>query len=266
MKAAFITYFRRATEYVKTNLLNMPATEREPASAQAAAAAPQGYMQSLLARFSVPTTHWGSGAANTGNEFYNLLANAVSAVTTSATTGSGGLTNNISSSGSSSSSSGNNNKRGNKGVSDSGVLIPPHLRGSAEKMSFIAAQRERLNILLRALDQEAQQIQRDGSRTTTTTTTRPGAFATDSGSIGDGNSSSEDDAAAARTSPSGLTALSKSRSETEFEKVEAESGAEDEGQLRRRYASSGSGGSWRAWAWGPGDAAAAGAHPGPKQD
>lgn len=226
LKTAGIAYFRRAIEYLKTNIFNLPPSEPEPTPAEPASYGAQGYTQSLLARFSVPTARW-AGAANTGNEFYNLLANAVSAATTA-----GGLTGGFS----------------GRNVSSSGTLIPPHVRGSAERMNFIAAQRERLNIVLTALDREAQQIQSDGAHDT-----------------------AEDEEPTQRP-PSGLSmfsGLSKSRSETDFEKVEADSEAEDEVNLRRRHASSGTGpgtgggGSWMPWGWGAG---AEGSGTGPKQD
>lgn len=196
-----MTYLRQAIEYVKTNVLGFPPSEEPPAPAPASQ---QGYTQSLLARFSVPTARW-AGAANTGNEFYNLLASAVSAA--GAASGS---------------------DSGSRGTPDSGTLIPPNLRGSAEKMNFIAAQRERLSLVLSALDREAQVLQRD------------------TGEVPHGSGASN------RRPSSGL---SKSRSEADFEQVEAGSGAEDEdepdGSLRRRHASTGSG-PWLSWAWASG--------------
>ncbi|KHO01608.1 pathogenicity protein [Metarhizium album ARSEF 1941] len=225
LKATGMTYLRRVIEYLKTNVLNLPASEPEPAPSQSPAG-PQGYTQSLLARFSVPRTRW-AGTANTGNEFYNLLASAVSAASQA-----GGF-------------AGNPSGPSGTSMTDSGTLIPPHVRGSAEKMTFIAAQRERLNIVLSALDREAQQIQSDGAGTSRTVP--PGSFAPS------GTRDMDDDQMTHRP-PSGLgmsSALSKSRSETDFEKVEAESGAEDEVTVRRRNVPSGSAGSsWMPWGWG----------------
>ncbi|KYK60250.1 pathogenicity protein [Drechmeria coniospora] len=216
LKTAGISYFRQAIEYIKTSILGLPPTEPPPEPAAA-----QSYTQALLARFSVPTTRWTS-AASTGNDFYNLLAGAVSAAT-----GAGR----------------NGNDGGGGGMTDSGTLIPPNLRGSAEKMSFIAAQRERLNILLSVLDHEAQEIQRnDQSRSATAAAA---ATATTPGEAQD-----ED---ATQRPPSGLSvwsALSKSRSETDFEKVEAESPTEEDSTLRRRRTSGASTRSWRTWGWG----------------
>jgi hypothetical protein len=222
LKAAGMTYFRRAIEYLKTNILNLPPSEPEATPSEAPGAS-QSYTQSLLARFSIPTTRW-AGATNTGNDFYNLLASAVSAASSAGAFGG---------------SSG-------RGMTESGTLIPPHVQGSAEKMNFIAAQRERLNIVLSALDREAQQIQRDGAG---------GSRATHPGGFASSGAHDRDDEETTQRPPSGLSmfsALSKSRSETDFEKVEAESGAEDDLTLRRRNVPStpAAGGSWMPWGWG----------------
>ncbi|KAG6119712.1 hypothetical protein E4U13_007403 [Claviceps humidiphila] len=246
LKNAGLAYFRRAVDYIKTNLLNLPPTEQRatPAAESASSAflAPQGYTQSLLARFSVPTARW-SGAAGTGmgmgNDFYSLLANAVSATTNAGGGGSGAAPS-----------------------SSSATLVPPHLRGSAEKMDFITAQRERLNIVLNALDREAQQMQADGSSRSSSRNNTPGGVEEPS-----------------QRPPSGMSmfsGLSKSRSETDFEKVEAESGAEDEVTLRRRQASAGAGAgagagpgaasSWMPWGWSTTGAEGGGVYASRKQD
>jgi len=200
LKAAGSTYFRQAIEYLKTNILGLPPTEQPPVQETPG---PQGYTQSLLARFSVPTTRW--GGVNTGSEFYNFLANAVTAA---AGAGTGPTT---------------------TGASRSGSLIPPNLRGEAEKMNYLAAQRERIKMALSALDREEQELQRGGRGAL------PGAFAS--------SANAEDDEPTQRPA----SGLSKSRSETDFEKVEAESGTEDEGNLRRRQPTSGT---WMPWGWG----------------
>ncbi|KAG5997750.1 hypothetical protein E4U54_002316 [Claviceps lovelessii] len=222
IKTAGMAYFRQAVEYLKTNVLNLPPSEQHATPAESASAAPRGYTQSytqsLLARFSVPTAGW-TGAANSGNDFYNLLASAVSA------------------------GAGLGGGPGAPSASSSGTFVPPHLRDSAERMDFIAAQRERLHIVLGALDREAQQIQRDG------------------------NTLGGEDGVTHR-SPSGsslFSGLSKSRSETDFEKVEAESGAEDEVYLRRRQVSS-SGSGWMPWGWSNTAGEAGDVHAGRKQD
>ncbi|KND86914.1 Receptor expression-enhancing protein 3 [Tolypocladium ophioglossoides CBS 100239] len=223
LKAAGITYLRQAIEYIKTNLFGLPPTEQPPASEPVGA---QGYTQSLLARFSVPTTRW---AGSTGSEFYSFVASAMSAAATAGGTAGAGSSM-------------------DRGMAGRGTLIPPNLRGSAEKMNFIAAQRERLNIALSALDREAQEVQRGDATKPQDRGAHPSTFTTNV----DGHP--EDDAA--QRPPSGQSvwsALSKSRSETDFEKVEAESGAEDDGNLRRRHASGGGNrNSWVAWGFGSG--------------
>lgn len=256
LRAAGAAYLKSAVEYLKTQILGLPPTEPAPEPADSR---PQSYTQSLLARFSVPTARWSgapaSAAAATGNDFYNLLASAVSAATAAATS------------------------RGDSTSPASGTsLLPDSLQDSGEKMTFIAAQRERLNILLSALDREAQDIERsDSAGAAKGTPNAPSPPDRVSRSMAfDGN---EDEEPTQRP-PSGLSmwsALSKSRSEADFEKIEAESGAEDEdGSLRRRRGKSNMSddqatpsattGSWMPWGWGGGNGSgAAGASSGVEQ-
>ncbi|KAI9900504.1 hypothetical protein N3K66_004766 [Trichothecium roseum] len=215
LKAAGVAYFKQAIEYLRVNVLGLPPSDPAPPTPEpsAAAAGPQSYTSSLLARFSVPTVKWASAAtgANPGTDFYNMLAGAVSAATGVAARGS-----NMTATGSN--------------------LIPPNLRDSGEKMTFISAQRERLNVLLSALDNEARELQKQEA-------TRGG-----------GGHHTDDEEPTQRP-PSGLSAwsgLSKSRSETDFEKIDANSASEDENTLRRRNPSSAgsTGGGWMTWPWG----------------
>lgn len=217
LKAAGIDYFRRAIEYLKVNVLGLPPSDPQPPTPQpSGTSSAQGYTQSLLARFSIPTAKW-ADASSVGSDFYGLLASAVSAAAGVGIRGESGAD-----------------------VTSSGKLIPPHLRDSGEKMSFITAQRERLNIVLTALDREVQKIQR-------AETLRQ--------SMGDPLAYNNEEEEVTQRPPSGLSVwsgLSKSRSETDFEKIDAESGAEDEGNLRRRHAAQGDeagGGSWMPWGW-----------------
>ena len=221
LKAAGMTYVRQALEYVKTNVLGLPPTEQPPAYEPASA---QGYTQSLLARFSVPTTRW---TGSTGSEFYSFVANAVSAAASAGTAGA-------------------------RGSADRSIphetLIPPNLRNSADKMNYIDAQRERLNIVLSALDREAHEVQRSDA-------VRP----------------QDDGVPDATQRPlsglSGWSGLSKSRSETDFETVEADSGAEEDLNLRRRKASgSASRKPWSFWGSGSGSDAGSGAGSGAAQE
>ncbi|KAG5944121.1 hypothetical protein E4U53_006932 [Claviceps sorghi] len=233
LKTAGMAYFKQAVDYLKTHVLNLPPSEQHASSAESAStsasAAPQGYTQSLLARFSVPSARW-AGATPSGNDFYNLLAGAVSA----ATGAGGGLS--------------------EGSTSSPDTLVPPHLRGATERINFIAAQRERLNIVLGALDREAQQIQREGNS-----------------SSNNNHLGGEDEASQrSRSGSSIFSGLSKSRSETDFEKVEAESGAEDEVYLRRRQVhpqgTGGAGSSWMPWGWNNTGVEGGGVHASQKQD
>lgn len=133
---------------------------------------------------------------------------------------------------------------GNRGS----TVIPSNLQSSGEKMTFIAAQRERLNILLSALDDEAQELQRTEALKAQQRGQQAARLNIDS---------TDDDNEPTQRPPSGLSmwsALSKSRSEADFEKIEAESGAEDDLAIRRRNVA-GQGG-WMPWNW------AGGANPG----
>lgn len=231
LKAAGVAYFKQAIEYLRVNVLGLPPSDPAPPtpepSAAGAAAGPQSYTSALLARFSVPTVKWAGAAtgANPGTDFYNMLAGAVSAATGVAARGS-----NMTATGSN--------------------LIPPNLRDSGEKMTFISAQRERLNVLLSALDNEARELQKQEA-----TRGGGGGGGLRAHSINYDGGHHTDDEEPTQRPPSGLSAwsgLSKSRSETDFEKIDANSASEDENTLRRRNPSSAgsTGGGWMTWPWG----------------
>ncbi|KAF4968894.1 hypothetical protein FZEAL_10329, partial [Fusarium zealandicum] len=203
LAAAGITYLKLAIEQFKTKVLGLPPSE--PATPPPEPA--QGYTQSLLSRFSVPAARW-AGNADAGTDFYSLLSSAVAAATNA-----GGTT------------AGTRTVGGE--ASNSGALIPPHLRDSGERMTFISAQRDRLNILLTALDREAQDMRTEAQRAQVQAHRRVPSMSYDG---------HEDDEPTQRP-PSGLSArsgISKSRSETDFERIDAESGTEDDGSVRRR--------------------------------
>ncbi|KAF4986408.1 hypothetical protein FDECE_15970, partial [Fusarium decemcellulare] len=140
LTAAGIAYLKLAIEQFKTKVLGLPPSD--PATPPPEPA--QSYTQSLLSRFSVPAARWG-GENNAGTDFYSLLSSAVAAATNA-----GGL------------AAGTRTVGGE--ASNSSTLIPPHLRDSREKMTFISAQRDRLNILLSALDREAQELRTEAQR------------------------------------------------------------------------------------------------------
>jgi hypothetical protein len=201
-----MTSLKRAIELLRTTVLGLPPSPPQPAAAPSPAGTGQTYTQTLLARFSLPGARWAGkdGVGGTGAaDFYNLLASAVGAATGGTTRGpeSGGL-------------------------AASGNLVPDTIQGASARMSFIAAQRERLAILLSALDREASQLQTeaeaDKERQPSVDVTQP---------------------------------LAKSRSEADFEKLEAESGEEEgmEGtEVRKRTPGVGAAGGWVSWAWGGG--------------
>ncbi|KAI0875782.1 TB2/DP1, HVA22 family-domain-containing protein [Hypoxylon argillaceum] len=198
-KAAGIRYLKQAIELIRTRVFNLPPSEAQEETR--AAAAPQGYTQALLARFSVPAANWAaSNAGNAGHDFYNLLAGAVSAA-------SGGLSTSARSD-----------------AAARGTLIPANIGGAQEKITFIAAQRERLAIMMGALDREAAELQHsEEHRRAADQSRKPGSMSLD------GQEPSRP--------PSGYSvgsALSKSRSEVDFEKIDAPSGAEDDDGSRRR--------------------------------
>ncbi|KAI1397457.1 TB2/DP1, HVA22 family-domain-containing protein [Hypoxylon fuscum] len=232
LKAAGIAYLKRAIEMLRTQVLGMPPREEEREDPRAAAT-PQGYTQALLARFSVPAARWAADNAGTaGQDFYNLLAGAVSAAAGAKAAG------------------GSATAAGNT-TSSTATLIPEHISGADEKITFIAAQKERLAVMMGALDKEAQSLERSEEERKTAEQARkdlrPGSMSLD----GQEGSSRP---------PSGhsvLSGLSKSRSEVDFEKIDAESGAEEEdNNLRRRAAAAaeesnaGARGGWSFLGWG----------------
>ncbi|KAI1200141.1 TB2/DP1, HVA22 family-domain-containing protein [Nemania serpens] len=224
-RAAGIRYLRRAIELIRTRVFNLPPSE-EQEDTSAAAAAPQGYTQALLARFRVPAAQWAANNAGAaGHDFYNLLAGAVNAAAAA-----GGLS-----------------ATAKSDVAARGTLIPENIGGAQEKMTFIAAQRERLAFMLGALDREAAELQHNEEHRKAAEQSRK----LPSMSL-DGQEPSRP--------PSGYSvgsALSKSRSEVDFEKIDAPSGAEDEDtSLRRRgyneedAGAAKSGGGWNLFGWG----------------
>jgi receptor expression-enhancing protein 1/2/3/4 len=222
-KAAGITYLKHFIELIKQHLLGLPPKEPTPPPTPST----YSYAQSLLARFNLPSARPAfpsnpiPGATSTANDFYALLASAVNAATSAA----GPSTTNQA-----------------RDLSNSGTLIPPTINGE-ERLTFIAAQRERLSILLSALDKEASNLESTSSGTKQRTSSM--AF--------DGSSGSEDEVGAGggERPKSSMSGLSTRRSEVDFENIDAESGTEEVETNRRRVArAQSSGGSWMPWSWG----------------
>jgi len=259
LRAAGIAYLKQALELVKTHVFGLPPSQDSPGThaanaAAAAAGTTQSYTQTLLARFSLPSARWaGAGGAGGGGpstagtggaDFYNFLASAVSAATGVSMAGGGAQ---------------------HRGGSDG--LVPDSILGTTARMSFIQAQRERLNLVLSALDREASQLEAASSQ-------HAASISLDGGASGAGRNYRS---FSGQSGASG-GGLNKSRSEADFEKLEAESGAEEDMEgssgLRRRTpgtaaapagatpggggnaaAGGAGGGSWMPWGWGAAAAA-----------
>lgn len=211
--------------------------------------AAQSYTQSLLARFNLPTAAaarpgGGAGAVNNagalGTDFYNFLSSAVSAASNAYTAGAN--------KGSSSGSAGGNQYDRDVTPTPGGVssLIPDSIRGVGARMSFIEAQRERLNTVLSALDREASALNNQQQTSSSSVRGVPGMSfdAADVGLTagmagggnpwqgsrsggGGGNGGRRDSRSMSEHSSVSGGGLSRNRSEADFEKLEAESGEEE---------------------------------------
>ncbi|CAL3963925.1 unnamed protein product [Diplocarpon coronariae] len=212
-KAAGYTYLKQAVELLKQHLLGLPPKEPTPPPTPS----PFTYTQSLIARFNLPSARPAIGAASTATDFYSLLASAVNAAT-SRDLASGAQP---------------------RDISNSGTLIPPSVSGD-DRLAFISAQRERLAILLSALDKEANTLQKQPANPAPRHV--PNMFF-------HGSSEGEERPISA------MSGLSTRKSEHDFEKIEAESGAEEPDIPYRQtiQRSSGSTGSWMPWSWGAKD-------------
>lgn len=96
------------------------------------------YAQNLLSRFNLPSAR--QGLAAPAGDFYGLLSAAVGQV--------GAAT-------------GGSREAQVESMSRSGVLIPEGMTSRTEKMTFLSTQRERLKVLLTALDKEASTLSND---------------------------------------------------------------------------------------------------------
>lgn len=177
----------------------------------------------MIARFNLPSVRTNNQAPasqsnSTANDFYSLLASAVTAATTSSGFG-----------------------KQSRDLSNSGILIPPSVDGE-ERLSFIAAQRERLSILMSALDKEASNLQ--GRKVSGSSSPKTKSFRFFDGA---GNSTEEESSERPQSSGS---ALSTRKSEPDFEKIEAESGTEEAETPTRAQAKRAQSSSWMSWSWG----------------
>ena len=130
-KAIGLDYLKRAIEFVKQNVLGI-----QPKAAHAEAIPSGGnYAQNLLSRFNLPSAR--EGLAAPAGDFYSLLSSAVGNISTS---------------------SGASREVQMEDLTRSGTLIPQGMTSTTEKMTFLSAQREKLRVLLGALDKEASDL------------------------------------------------------------------------------------------------------------
>ncbi|MCJ1431054.1 hypothetical protein MMC27_000404 [Xylographa pallens] len=185
-KKAGLGYIEQLIEYIKSNLLGI-----QPKAISESHNQPDSYAQSLLSRFNLPSAR--EGLAAPSGDFYGLL---------SATMGSMAR------------NSGSRDVQVDD-ITRTGTLIPQHITTTAAKVHFLSTQREKLRVILSALDREANglEIEKDVER-------RLGGAQTPAGG------------------------LQKSKSEAEFDNIDK---AEASGQTSSKNAS---GSSWIPWSWG----------------
>lgn len=247
MKAAGMAYLKRAIELLRTQVLGMEPSPQAQAESSSVPASqrPRSYTQALLDRFQLPQARWPTNTGATGADFYNFLASAVNAATSAATgtAATSPVDKDKNETGIASSSTGPGIGAFPSGdMSASGTLVPPSIRNNADKMTFLATQREKLSLVLSALDREAAQL-RSTDASVFPDVNLDGLHASTMSS-GDRPSTSH--------SGKSLGGLSKSRSEADFEKIEAESSAEDDtaqDSESARPTPAGSRGTWLPWGW-----------------
>ncbi|KAL8774516.1 MAG: hypothetical protein Q9209_000889 [Squamulea sp. 1 TL-2023] len=127
-KVVGLQYLKQAIDFVKQNVLGLQAQHAPPPS--------QGetYAQNLLSRFNLPSAR--QGLAAPAGDFYGLLSAAIGQV----------------------GARGGSRAAQAEEMSRGGTLVPKDITDNAEKMTFLATQRERLRVLLTALDKEASEL------------------------------------------------------------------------------------------------------------
>jgi hypothetical protein len=128
-KAYGILYIEQAIELIKKSVFGI----QTPAPVHAPAAE-GSYVQNLFGRFSLPSAR--DGLAAPAGDFYSLLSAAAGALASRALP----------------------REAQAEELSRSGILVPPHITSTAEKAKFVGAQREKLRMLLSALDKQAEEL------------------------------------------------------------------------------------------------------------
>jgi len=126
-KKAGLQYLKQAIEYVKVNVLGMPARRPTPPPSRNAS-----YAQTLLSRFNMPSARDGLATAG-ATDIFAMLGQAIQQSTYPTS---------------------QSRDAQAEDLSASGTLIPPQLSGD-ERSNYISLQRDRLRTLLQAFDKEA---------------------------------------------------------------------------------------------------------------
>ncbi|KAI9758880.1 MAG: biotin holocarboxylase synthetase [Chaenotheca gracillima] len=206
-RAIGLQYLKNAIELIKQHVFGLQSKERPQSPPQQQHGG--SYAQSLFARFNLPSMRDGpASAGGAASDFYALLSSAMGQATTTFPSSSATATEAQAAS-----------------LSASGTLIPSSIRGRDARMSYISTQRERLGVLMRALDREASTLSTGPSSGTDTSPPGPLFAENEHGS-----------------------ALEKSRSEADFEKVERdEISAAAEGKTG--HPATPQAGGWMPWNW-----------------
>ncbi|KAF9886716.1 hypothetical protein FE257_011230 [Aspergillus nanangensis] len=132
-KALGLQYFYQALDWVRENVLRLPA--QRPATPPATG--PASYAQSLLSRFYIPTAAGGSTSAP-NNDWFSTISSAVAAVT----------------------STGKSPEARAEELSASGTLLPREMASMSrdEKARYLSNQRDVLDVLRNALMKEERNL------------------------------------------------------------------------------------------------------------
>ncbi|RAL11749.1 HVA22/TB2/DP1 family protein [Aspergillus homomorphus CBS 101889] len=148
-KALGLHYFYQAIDYIRENILGLPA-QRPAAPPPPPPSGPAAYAQSLLSRFNIPTApaaggSTGPAAPAAGHDWFSVISSAVAAVTSTGTSP---------------------EARGEE-LSASGTLLPRDIASMsrADKAQYISHQRDLLEVLRSALAKEERELH--GSETET---------------------------------------------------------------------------------------------------
>ncbi|PWY68680.1 hypothetical protein BO70DRAFT_366047 [Aspergillus heteromorphus CBS 117.55] len=140
-KALGLQYFYQALDYIRENVLGLPAQRPAPPPP---ASGPAAYAQSLLSRFNIPTAAGASAPAGepapaASNDWFSAISSAVASVAASA---------------------GKTPEARGEALSASGTLLPRELASMsrADRANFISNQRDLLEVLRSALAKEERDL------------------------------------------------------------------------------------------------------------